>query len=133
MPKSVTGEENFIPGFPIRWLRMVHRARAYPALGLLLALHRKFYMRGHPRSVYLTSAIWAVSGVGEGRGRVRALNGLRKLSQLVVLDRAPAPWAYWRVSKGPEWDLEGSSSPDEGEDIEAELEESLERRSHRRA
>ena len=96
----------FVPSFPARWLRVVEKANAHPALPLLLALHRQFSLRGNPSSILLTASVWATIGVNERVGRIRVLRHARQLPELLILNWASSFVAHFRVTRGPEWDLE---------------------------
>jgi hypothetical protein len=102
--------EDSVPAFALRWLKIIHDARAHYATGLLLAIHRRFYLRsGASDHIYLDANLWEEAGIGRGRERTQVLINLRKLPGLVTLDRAPSYSAHWRITKGRDWYLPESA------------------------
>ena len=95
----------FTPPFPLPILAAVVAAKAEMALPLILAIHRQLVMTKRA-STPLNGAIWEAAGDPPTQRKKTILRRLQTLSEVISLTAEQTPMSYYRVAKGPLWELE---------------------------
>src|SRR6516164_5653385 len=97
----------YYPDMPLHIVHAIVAKGAESALPLVLAAHRRMFMRKF-RSTALTKSIWQAAGLPNDDNvdvwrRRTALVNLRKIPDVLVLVEKRSPIARYWVSYGPLW------------------------------
>jgi hypothetical protein len=108
----------FVPNITVYVLHEIVKARALPALPLVLAAHRRMFMLGKRRTP-LRRAIWQAAGIYKSRDPLRRtmFTNLKKIPKVIEIEKCRSPVATYRLKYGPAWEEEANVFiEDENED-----------------